>query len=76
MEKSKKILLLSFIAILLIVVIISAIGIISMGNKPQILQGQIEATEIRISGKLPGRIDSFLVKEGENVSRGQALVLI
>lgn len=76
MEKSKKILLLSFVAILLIVIIISAIGMISMGDKPVILQGQIEATEIRISGKLPGRIDSFLVKEGDNVSRGQALVLI
>ncbi|MEG1616050.1 MAG: efflux RND transporter periplasmic adaptor subunit [Bacteroidales bacterium] len=76
MEKSKKILLYSFTAILLIIMIISAAGIISMREKPDILQGQIEATEIRISGKLPGRIDRFLVKEGQNVNAGEGLVLI
>lgn len=47
-----------------------------MRKKPDILQGQIEATEIRISGKLPGRIDRFLVKEGDSVDIGQGLVLI
>ena len=52
------------------------IGIIAMSNKPVILQGQIEATEIRISGKLPGRIDTFLVKEGQNVKVGDTLVVI
>ena len=41
-----------------------------------VLQGQIEATEIRISGKLPGRIDSFLVEEGEWVKAGDTLVVI
>ena len=35
-------------------------GILTLRKKPDILQGQIEATEIRISGKLPGRIDRFL----------------
>ena len=45
-------------------------------DKPVILQGQIEATEIRISGKLPGRIDTFLVKEGQNVKAGDTLVVI
>ena len=49
---------------------------ILLGNKPMILQGEIEATEIRISGKLPGRIDTFLVKEGQNVKAGDTLVII
>lgn len=66
----------AFTAILLIMAIISAAGIIGMRKKPDILQGQIEATEIRISGKLPGRIDRFLVKEGDSVDIGQGLVLI
>ncbi|MGL4806995.1 MAG: HlyD family secretion protein [Bacteroidales bacterium] len=76
MEKSKKILLYAFLGILLIILIISAVGIITLGHKPTILQGQIESTEIRISGKLPGRIDSFLIQEGANVTKGQPLVLI
>lgn len=41
-----------------------------------VLQGQVEATEIRISGKLPGRVDSFLVQEGDWVKAGDTLVVI
>ena len=63
MEKEKKQLGVAFIVVLVAIVMVSAIGIIAMSNKPVVLQGQIEATEIRISGKLPGRIDTFLVRE-------------
>ena len=76
MEKSKKILMVSFIGILLIMLIITAAGVIMTKNKPMVLQGESEATEIRISGKLPGRIDRFLVEEGNNVTKGDPLVLI
>lgn len=76
MNKSRKYLAIAFIVILILVVIISTIGILALGNKPEILQGQVEATEIRISGKLPGRIDMFLVEEGQNVNKGDTLVVI
>ena len=62
--------------VLIAVIIISAVGMLLLKKKPVILQGQIEATEIRISGKLPGRIDTFLVKEGQNVKAGDTLVII
>lgn len=76
MDRTKKYLITAFISVLIIVALISFLGMILLGNKPTILQGQIEATEIRISGKLPGRIDTFLVKEGQNVSAGDTLVII
>ncbi len=76
MEKQRKYLTIAFVIILVAVIIISAAGMILLGNKPMILQGEIEATEIRISGKLPGRIDTFLVKEGQNVKAGDTLVII
>lgn len=47
-----------------------------MSRQPLVLQGQVEATEIRISGKLPGRVDSFLVQEGDWVKAGDTLVVI
>ncbi len=31
---------------------------------PEMIQGEAEATEVRISGKVPGRIERFLVDEG------------
>lgn len=76
MSSSKKYLAIAFIVVLFAVVIISTIGILALGNKPEVLQGQVEATEVRISGKLPGRIDKFLVKEGDNVQKGDTLVVI
>ena len=54
--------------------VVSFIGIIRMSHTPVLLQGQIEATEIRISGKLPGRVDTFWVTEGQSVKRGDTLV--
>lgn len=76
MDKTKRYLIVAFSAILIVVVIISAVGMFLLGKKPVILQGQIETTEIRISGKLPGRIDTFWVKEGQNVGKGDTLVII
>ncbi|MBX9111659.1 HlyD family secretion protein [Parabacteroides johnsonii] len=76
MDKSKKYLTISFIVVLIAVIILSFTGMLLLKDKPVILQGQIEATEIRISGKLPGRIDTFLVKEGQNVKAGDTLVVI
>ena len=64
----------AFIFILVAVVVGSFIGIIRMSHTPVLLQGQIEATEIRISGKLPGRVDTFWVTEGQSVKRGDTLV--
>ena len=61
MEKQKKQLAVAFMVVLVAVVVVSVIGIIAMSNKPVILQGQIEATEIsHFPVKLPGRIDTFL----------------
>ncbi|MBQ4278620.1 MAG: HlyD family efflux transporter periplasmic adaptor subunit [Rikenellaceae bacterium] len=76
MDRSRKYLSIAFIVILIIVAVVSAVGIALLRDKPTILQGQVEATEIRISGKLPGRIDTFLVSEGQNVRRGDTLVVI
>lgn len=76
MEKSRRYLMVAFIVILIVVIIVSVLGILLLGRKPVVLQGEIETTEIRISGKLPGRIDTFLVKEGQNVRQGDTLVII
>ena len=66
----------AFVIIMLAVGIFTALGIILMHKQPLVLQGQAEATEIRISGKLPGRIDTFLVQEGDWVRQGDTLVVI
>ena len=74
MKINQQILSKAFVIGLMAVVIVSLIGILTMSSSRVVLQGQIEATEIRISGKLPGRVDTFLVAEGQAVKRGDTLV--
>lgn len=76
MDISKRNISIAFIIILVITVLVSVIGMVLMSRETLVLQGQVEATEIRISGKLPGRIDSFLVQEGDWVKAGDTLVVI
>lgn len=73
---SRKSLTLAFIILLSAVVVITLIGLLTARKPPITLQGQVEATEIRISGKLLGRIDSLLVREGDAVHAGDTLVVI
>ncbi len=74
-DKERKLLVTVFI-IIVVMAIISIAGIIFFRVKPEIIQGRIEAGQITISGKLLGRINSFYVKEGEHVEKGDTLVRI
>ena len=74
-SKKGRTLSITFIVVLVAVALFTVIGMIAMRHQPLVLQGQAEATEIRISGKLPGRIDTFLVEEGQWVKQGDTLVV-
>ena len=74
MKINQKILSKAFVIGWMAIVVVSLIGIFTMSRTHVVLQGQIEATEIRISGKLPGRVDTFLIAEGQLVERGDTLV--
>lgn len=64
------------VAIILVIVLLALIGFFLLDPKTEIVQGQAEATQIRISGKLPGRIAEYWVEEGQRVHRGDTLVRI
>ncbi len=68
--------LMAFSTLLLVIAVVSFIGWIVLKPEPIMLQGQAEATEVRVSGKVPGRIDRFMVAEGTTVNKGDTLVLI
>lgn len=68
--------LIAFLTLLLVIAVVSIIGWIVLRPEPIVLQGQAEATEVRVSGKVPGRIEKFMVSEGLSVKKGDTLVLI
>ena len=69
--------LLSILAlVVLAVAVLAIIGFLFMNKPSTILEGQADATSVRVSGKLPGRIVDFYVKEGDMVKKGDTLVHI
>ena len=68
--------LVAFVVLVCIVLAITLFGIFFMKPAPEIIQGEVEATEVRISGKVPGRIEKYLVEEGSYVKAGDTLVIL
>ena len=68
--------LVTFTGIIILVVLIAVFGFIFWKPAPEYIQGEAEATEVRISGKVPGRIERFLFNEGDAVHRGDTVALL
>lgn len=76
MKKSTKIMTIAFVVVLLLIVALAVVGILTARPSVTILQGSIAAPEVRISGKLPGRVSKIYVSEGEWVESGDTLIAI
>ena len=63
-------------ALIVIILVIAIIGYIVSKPKPLVIQGEAEASEYRVSGKVPGRIEEMFVKEGQMVHKGDTIAFI
>jgi HlyD family secretion protein len=63
-------------SLIIVMVLIFVVGLIVNKPEPIIIQGEADASEIRISGKVPGRIKQFLAIEGSQIHAGDTLVII
>lgn len=71
-----RMLILTIVIVLLVVAAIAIVGFLCIKQGPDTVQGQADASEIRISGKLPGRVAQLFVEEGAHVKEGDTLVRI
>ena len=78
MEKEKKSynLVIGIVALIVIILLIAVIGYFVSKPKPLVIQGEAEASEYRVSGKVPGRIEELYVKEGQMVHKGDTVAFI
>lgn len=60
----------------MVIATVCVIGSITYGKTNEIMQGQMEVSEYRVSSKIPGRIMEFRVKEGDIVKAGDTLAII
>ncbi len=75
-SKKDRLLIVTIIIILIILAALAIVGFLCIKPGPVAIQGQGEATEIRISGKMPGRVSDIFVEEGQKVKAGDTLVRI
>jgi HlyD family secretion protein len=52
------------------------IGFFTIGSEEEVIQGQIDVEEYRVSSKVPSRVLRLLVKEGDYVHAGDTLAIL
>lgn len=75
-KRANRTLLITMAVVMAAVMVIAIIGFVFMNRPDNYIEGQVEGTTVRISGKLPGRVVEFYVHEGDTVHAGDTLVHI
>ena len=68
--------LLAIIGFATVVIIVGVIGFFAFSRQKEVIQGQVEVSEYRVSSKVPGRILEIRVKEGDFVKVGDTLAIL
>ena len=68
--------LLAVAGFIAVVIIVALIGFLALDRTPDVIQGQVEVTEYRVSSKVPGRILELRVSEGDYVKAGDTLAIL
>ncbi len=75
-KKQHNNIILAILGFVFVVIIVALIGFLALDRDPEIIQGQMEVSEYRVSSKVPGRILEIRVKEGDYVHAGDTLAII
>lgn len=75
-KRANRTLLITMAVVMAAVLVIAIIGFVFMNRPDRYIEGQVEGTTVRISGKLPGRVVEFYAHEGDTVKAGDTLVHI
>ncbi len=75
-KQEERTLMIALGAIISLTIIVAIIGFLFLSPPLEIIEGEAEATSVRISGKLPGRVAHIYVSEGDQVKAGDTLIHI
>lgn len=75
-EQSKKSVWIGLGVLIGVIILVGIIGFIALRPEPEVIMGEVYASEYRVSGKVPGRVVEFYVQEGQQVKMGDTLVYI
>ena len=75
-KRETRVLIIALLCLIIATVALAIIGFFFLKSPDEIIEGQADATSVRISGKLPGRVTDIYVKEGDMVRAGDTLIHI
>ena len=76
MQNNSKSLLAGLAVVIATVVMVALVGLLAIRPEKEMIMGEADASEYRVSNMVPGHIDSLYVKEGDRVRRGDTLAHI
>ena len=76
MKDNNKTLMAGLAVVIMAVTIVALVGVFAIHPQKEMITGEVDATEYRVSNKVPGRIDSLYVVEGQRVKAGDTLAHI
>lgn len=76
MKENNKTLLAGLATIIGAVAVVALVGIFAIHPQKELIMGEADATEYRVSNMVPGHIDQLYVSEGDHVSVGDTLAHI
>ena len=76
MKESNKSLVAGLAVIIATVVIVALVGLFAIRPQPEMIMGEVDASEYRVSNMVPGHIDKLYVTEGDFVHQGDTLAHI
>lgn len=75
-KKQHNNILLAVVGLIAVIVTVGLIGFFTLGDNEEIIQGEMEVSEFRVSCKLPGRVKELRVEEGQMVHVGDTLAIL
>ncbi len=75
-KQQHKNILIALAALVGTIVVVASLGYLFLSEEENVIQGQVEVSEYRISSKVPGRVFELRVKEGDRVVKGQTVAVL
>ena len=68
-KRENRLLMISLASLVVAFIVLAIIGFCCLREPDTFIEGQADATSVRISGKLPGRVAEIFVHEGDMVHK-------
>jgi HlyD family secretion protein len=75
-KRENKDLVLAFLTLSAIILVVAVVGFYMLRKGPEIVQGEVDVDEFRVSSKVPARVYRLLKEEGDTVHIGDTLAVM